>query len=496
MVTDEQVRRLFMLIQQENTKATAAAKAGMAVRTALKYRTTNQLPSQSKQEHAWRTRLDPFAKEWARVVELLQANPGLEAKTIFEYLQREHEGIYQEGQLRTLQRRIKQWRAVEGPAKEVYFQQIHYPGDLCASDFTHMTSLGVTIQGEALAHMVYHFVLTYSNWENISICYSESLESLSAGLQQALWELGGVPKRHRTDRMSLAVHKDGNPEKFTLRHLALMRHYGIEPERTNVASGNENGDVEQRHHRFKKAVDQELMLRGSRDFENRQTYEKFLKSIVKRLNAGRRDRLEEELKVLRRLPSRRLNDYVCWERTIGPSSTIQILKNAYSVHSRLIGERVLVKVYVDHLEVWHAQRLVERIPRLRGRGSHRINYRHIVDWLARKPGAFANYRYQSDMFPSSYFKMAYDELRRQRPLQADKEYVQILKIAALEGESVTQSALRWLLSRQEPLTPAIVKQYVKARNSITPITDVTVDDIRLIDYDALLHDAREAVAHG
>jgi len=493
MVTDEQIRRLFMLVSKEPTKVLAADKAGMSPNTALKYRKAGRLPSQMKQPHLWRSRPDPFASEWAWVVELLLVNHGLEAKTIFDYLQRKKPGHYQDGQLRTLQRRIKQWRATDGPSKEVFFPQIHYPGILCASDFTHMTSLGITIRGELFDHMLYHFVLTYSNWEDVSICYSESFESLSAGLQNAIWTLGSVPHQHRTDRMTLAVNKDCNPERFTKRYLALMRHYRLDPERINAASGNENGDVEQRHHRFKRAAAQELMLRGSLDFESLAAYEKFLKDLAVRLNAGRRLRLEEELKVLRPLPQRRLNDCTILEVTVSPSSTIPINKNVYSVHSRLIGERVQVRVFVDRLEICYAQRVVEQIPRLRGEDRHQIDYRHIIDWLVRKPGAFANYRYQADLFPSSYFRMAYDELKRQNPLHADKEYVKILRIAAYESESATQSALRWLLSRQEPLTSAIVEQYVHARGAHAPFIDVTVDDVSLIDYDVLLNAELEAV---
>ena len=494
MVTDQQVRRMFMLIQQES-KGSAAAKAGMDAKTALKYRKIGQLPSQIKAPHVWRTRPDPFKAEWTNIIELLQVNPGLEAKTIFEYLQRTQVSKYQDGQLRTLQRRIKQWRALEGPAKEVFFPQVHYPGDLCASDFTHMTSLGVSIQGEILKHLVYHFVLTYSNWEDVSVCYSESFESLSAGLQKALWQLGGIPKRHRTDRMSSAVNKDCNPEKFTPRYSALLRHYGLEPERTNTGCGNENGDVEQGHNRFKKAVEQALMLRGSKDFATRAHYETFLETIIKQLNAGRQVRLEEELKALGRLPQRQLNDCAHLDKTVTQSSTIHVQNNAYSVHSRLIGERVHIKLYVDHLEVWYAQRVVERIPRLKGRGSHQINYRHIIDWLERKPGAFANYRYQSDMFPSSYFRMAYDELKRLRPLQADKEYVQILKVAAKDGESTTQAVLCRLLSTQEPLSALKVQEHIQSQWATQPMTEVKVKDVDLLTYDALLNGCMEAVAH-
>jgi hypothetical protein len=172
---------------------------------------------------------------------------------------------------------VKQWRAFEGPAKEVYFPQTHQPGQLCESDFTHMSSVGVTIGGELFPHMVYHFVLTYSNWETGSICFSESFESVSAGLQQALWELGGVPSIHRSDRLSAAVQeigKGGEPE-FTRRYQALLRHYRVEGQKIQTGRANENGDVEQRHHRLKRAVKQSLLLRGSHDFSSREEYKAF-----------------------------------------------------------------------------------------------------------------------------------------------------------------------------------------------------------------------------
>ena len=208
------------------------------------------------------------------------ASPGLQAKTLFEWLQRRYPGRFEDGQLRTLQRRVRQWEATSGPPKEVFFAQTHHPGRLGASDFTHMTSLGVTIGGQPFDHMVYHFVLTYSNWETASICFSESFESLSDGLQQALWELGGVPQRHRTDRMSLAVNNASERRSSPRRYQALMDHYGLEMEKINARQAHENGDAEQSHNRFKEAVDQALLLRGSRDFVDRAAYARFLRDIL------------------------------------------------------------------------------------------------------------------------------------------------------------------------------------------------------------------------
>src|SRR5581483_8334124 len=162
------------------------------------------------------------------------------------------------------------------------------------SDFTHMESLGVTIQGQPFPHLLYHFVLTHSNWEDVTLCFSESFASLSEGLQNAFWQVGGVPGHHRTDRMTLAVHHDGNPEQYTSRYQALMRHYGVMPEATNAYSGHENGDCEQSHRRFKEALDQELLLRGSRDFGSRAEYWQFVRALVARRNTSRAAKFAEE----------------------------------------------------------------------------------------------------------------------------------------------------------------------------------------------------------
>ncbi len=207
MVTDRQVRRLRMLLMDGKSLKAAALRTDMDEKTARKYRDLGKLPAELEVlPRTWRTRKDSFADVWEEVQEKLEISPGLQANTLFAWLQQRYPGRFPNGQLRTLQRRIHRWRAAGGPPKEVFFTQTHYPGRLGPSDFTHMTSLNVTLSGQPFDHMVFHFVLTYSNWETASICFSESFESLSDGLQQALWELGGVPQRHRTDRMSAAVN--------------------------------------------------------------------------------------------------------------------------------------------------------------------------------------------------------------------------------------------------------------------------------------------------
>jgi hypothetical protein len=487
MVTDQQVRRLFMFIGKKENKEVAAAKAGMSPRTALKYRKAGKLPSQIKSNHNWRTRENSFETDWPQIVGFLEINPGLEAKTLFNYLQNMAPGKYSDGQLRTLQRHIRYWRATEGPGKEVFFSQVHYPGIICASDFTHMSSLGVTIRRELFKHLVYHFVLTYSNWETFSICYSESYESLSDGFQKAIWKLGGVPKRHRSDQMSAAVNKDCNPEKFTRRYQALLNHYGITPERTNAGCANENGDVETSHRHFKSAVSQSLMLRGSSDFGSIKEYEKFLQKISCQLNAGRVKRFQEEVSVLKPLPARRLNDSLPMETKVSKGSTINVKFNTYSVHSRLIGEKVKLMVHMDHIDVWYGKKLVEHLPRMQGRGKHSINYRHIIGWLIRKPGAFESHRYKSDLFPSSRFRRTYDWLRSNMTLQANKEYLQILFMAARESETITENALKFLFEQELPPTASNVRDIVDGDMQTPLATEVTVNTNDLKGYDLLLH---------
>ena len=489
MVTDQQVRRLFKLVQTEKNFGIAAMKAGMDEKTARKYRRLGKLPSELQTAHTWRTRKDPFEDVWHEIKLMLEINAGLEAKTIFEELQRRNPGRFADGQLRTLQRRIKVWRASEGPAKEVFFTQLHHPGELSQSDFTHMNKLGITIGGRPFDHLIYHFVLTYSNWETGSICYSESFESLSQGLQNALWELGGVPQMHRTDCLTTAVQKTSHPEEFTRRYQDLLDHYDLKGCKTNPESPHENGDVEQRHYRFKQAVDQALMLRNSRDFADRSEYEQFLVKLFKQLNAGRNKRFMQDQAVLKRLPKNRIE--ACKKSTmrVGPSSTIRVNHNVYSVDSRLIGERIEVRLFMEQLEIWYGQKKTDTLPRLRGEGKHRINYRHIIDSLVRKPGAFANYRYREDLFPTSRFRIAYDDLKkRHSQSMAAKQYLNILHLAARESETAVDDVLRMMIDKNLSLCAEQVEALVRSSQPVPATTKVRIPAVNLTCYDQLLEE--------
>jgi len=487
MVTDQQIRRLRKYMQKEMTFSAAASKAGMDEKTARKYIRSGRLPSELKVDHNWRTRKNPFEEDWPELKQMLELNPGLEAKTLFGYLQRKYPGRYQDGQLRTLQRHVKVWRALEGPPKEVFFAQEHKPGQLCQSDFTSMNDLQITIGGSTFQHLVYHFVLPYSNWETGTICFSESFEALSEGLQSALWELGGVPVMHQSDRLSAAVNNLSNSQEFTERYQALLSHYRLQGRKINARCAHENGDVEQRHYRFKKALEQALLLRGSRNFQDRQEYELYLGKLFNQLNAGRHDRLNEELKILKRLPARRLESSKRVRVPVSRGSTIKVDHNIYSVNSRLIGEQVRVKVEADQLEVWYAQRCVERLPRLHGRKKRHIQYRHIIDWLVRKPGAFENYRYQPDLFPTHRFRIAYDYFKEQDEARAAKKYLRLLYLAAYESETKVDEAIDQLLRSGKTISCKAVEEALQiSLNNNESRKTIEIRSVCLNDYDALL----------
>ena len=492
MVKDEQVRILRNWLGKEASLLYAAAKAGMDRKTARKYRPSARLPSQMSEQtppRPWRTREDPFAEVWSEVEALLEQGPGWEAKTLFEELQRRYPGRFAQGQLRSLQRRVKHWRATRGPDKEVFFTQDHLPGRLGASDFTHMTSLGVTIHGEPFEHLVYHFVLTYSNWEHVTVCFSESFDSFCEGFQNAVWMLGGVPQEHRTDRMSLAVQASGS-HMFTRRYEAVMAHYEVRPQAINAGKGHENGDVEQSHHRFKRRVEQALLLRGSRDFVSREAYAAFLHDLCEQGNAKRKERIEEEKNHLRSLPKRRLESFRCQPVRVQSGSTICVERNIYSVPARLIGEQVEVRIYAEWIEVWYAQRKEEVLPRLRGRYKHHVNYRHVIEWLVRKPGAFVGYRYRAELFPTSRFRMAYDYLAATASGRSVREYLGILHLAAKQSEVEVDEALRRLLAGGS-VSLAAVEALVKEGMAPGRVMEVCVAPINLSGYDDLF-ESKEA----
>ena len=485
MISNKQFRVLMKKKQERKSLEKAAMMSGMDVKTGRKYILAGKPPSELKKPHTWRTREFSFEEDWAEITGIFRTIPGLDVKTVFEWLQREYPGRYQDGQLRTLQRHAKRYKALHGPAKEVFFDQKHEPGRLAQSDYTCMNKLEITIKGELFPHLVYHFVLTYSNWETGTVCFSESFESLSEGLQSALWELGKVPAVHQTDQLSAAVNTLDEKRNFTKRYQALLDHYKLSGLKSQPASPNENGNVEQGNYRFKHAADQMLKLRGSRDFASREEYSRFLEDLFKRLNTGRLERLQEELKVMGALPVRRIDSSQTFEVRVRKNSTVTVQKNVYSVHSRLRDEKVRVRTRPEHLEVWYAQKMIDVLPRLRGSKKHCIQYHHIIDSLVKKPGAFENYRYRDDLYPTTHFRIAYDVLRDRLGYKGVKEYLKILYVAASESEMCVDNALRDVLAAGKAFTAARIKDMVVDALQIRPVTEVEVSDTDLSEYDLL-----------
>jgi transposase len=486
MKTDAEVRLYMDERRKGRSQVLAAARTGMSERTARKYEHAGRVPSQIKRPRTHRTRPNPFAADWAWIVTELERDPALQAKTLFALLQAQQPGRYTTGQLRTLQRHIALWRAVHGPEKEVMFPQVHEPGVLAQSDFTHMTALGVTLGGVPFPHLLYHLVLTYSNVEAVHLCFSESFESLAEGLEAGLWHIGGVPRQHRTDHLGAAVRPldAAGRQDFTARYKGLMAHYGMEPTANVAGEAHQNGDVEQAHYRFKEAVDQALRVRGSRDFTDRVAYERFLQDLVRQRNLTRQARFEEERAALRPLPATPLAPCRELRLRVTRFSTIHVLENTYSVPSRLIGAAVLVRLRAEVLEVYVGPARVCTLPRLAGRQQHAIDYHHVIWSLVRKPGAFAAYRYREDLFPSLVFRQAYDALRERRGDRADVEYVRVLHLAASTGERAVEQALTALLERGEAFDYAVVKALAQPAAPAVPEIHIGVPDLK--HYDALL----------
>lgn len=484
MITNQQYARLRALRSRGETIEQCGLKSGMSRKTAGKYLRMSAKPSYPERKH--RTRVDPFTDVWPEVEVHLKGETSFEAKYLFKWLQEKYPDQFSAGQLRTFQRRVKRWRALEGPPREIYFPQNHYPGVLSESDFTDAKGLGVRIAGVPYDHMLYHFVLTYSNWEWATPCPSESFESLSHGFQQAVWMLGGVPQRHRTDRFTAAVTNLKDKAYFTARYEGLMRHYAVAPEKIQAACPNENGDVEQGHYRMVRAIDQALALRGSRDFATKEDYQLFLADSIAKRNKERQERFNEELKLLRPLPEKRMEECKKLTVRVSSASTIVVALNTYSVHSRLIGEQLHVRLYAEHLELYLGDKLVERLPRIPGRGKHRIIYRHIIEWLLRKPGAFENYVYRADLFPTTNFRIAYDRLKKDDPLGGTKGYLRLLKLAADESETLVDEALRLMIRGDAPFEYERIEHYLNGLRTVSSPADIEISEVDLTQYDTLL----------
>ncbi|MGE0769922.1 MAG: IS21 family transposase [Hyphomicrobiaceae bacterium] len=428
--------RLYMSYRQTLSPEAAAAKAGFSTASAYRIEADPRLPSQ-KAAPRDRRRPDPLAPYWeGEIVPILEAAPGIRAIGVLAELRRRHPELNPNIR-RTLERRIRAWRALEGPEQDVIFRQEHEPGRQGLSDFTDTSALGITIAGQPFDHRLYHFRLAFSGFEHAHVVLGgESFVALAEGLQNALWALGGVPKEHRSDSLSAAFRNlDANAqEDLTARYAALMRHYGMAPSRNNAGIAHENGAIESAHGHLKQALEDALLLRGTRDFAGLDAYRGFVDEIVGRRNANSRKRIELERGTLGKLPPRRTADFEEKVIPVTSSGGFILRRVFYTVPSRLIGHRLRVRIFDDRLECFLGATQVVVLPRGRPvsdtKGGHVVDYRHVIHALRRKPMALRCLVYRDRLFPRPEYKRAFEAMtERGDDRHACKVTVELLALA-------------------------------------------------------------------
>lgn len=480
-----------MTHRKDKSQELAAAKAGISQRSARRIDKAVRLPSQNPRRY-WRSRADPFVDVWdAEIVPLLKGAPKLMAITLLRKLQGDHPDRFPDGMLRTLQRHVRQWRALEGPSKEVFFPQEHTPGHRGLSDFTAMAELCITIAGAAFVHILYHFVLAFSRWEHVEVVEGgESFEALSRGMQNALWQAGGAPREHRTDSLSAAFKNLTEEQDFTVRYTALLDHYEMAGTRNNRGVSNENGSVESSHRYLKEALEQALLLRGHRDFDDRAGYEVFVREVVMRRNRRNAAAFRIEREQLQDLPVRRTTDFVEEEARVTRCGTFTVRAILYSAPSRLIGHRLKVRLYSDRLDCYLSGALVLTLARgarsPTGGRARVIDYRHFIDELKRKPQAFKGLVFRDALFPREAYRRTWEELDlKLTQRQACQTIVALLEMAARDGvEGVLAQRLETLLAIGELPDVKRLREEFAPRKPELPT--VTVEIPPASRYDALL----------
>lgn len=449
-ITDGQMR-LYMKSRQTDALPVAAAKSGFSTATGYRLQAAPRLPSQKKTPHG-RRRPDPLAGLWdEEIVPMLKAAPGLRAVAIFGEIRRLHPELA-DGVRRTLERRIRAWRSVHGPEQEVIFRQVHAPGQLGLSDFTDMNDLGITLAGMPLEHRLYHFRLVYSGFEHAHVVLGgESFVALAEGLQNALWALGGVPREHRSDSLSAAFRNldAAAREDLTRRYDALCTHYRMMPSRNNRGVAHENGSIEGSHGPLRRAIEDGLLLRGTREFADLAAYRRVIDEIVSRHNARNAKRITLERAELQELPASRTADYEETLVHVTSSSGFTLRKVFYSVPSRWIGHRLRVRLYDGRLEVFVGGTPTITLARGRahsdGRRGHVVDYRHVIHSLRCKPMALLDLVYRDQLFPRQAYARTFDVLHSSlAPRAACKIMVQLLALAherACEAELADLLAL-------------------------------------------------------
>lgn len=497
-ISDRQVWRYMDERKAGATQAVAAAKAGISESTGRRIERGRPLASQ-RPIRQYRTRVDPFQEVWrGDVVPILERSPGMRATTLLAELQRLHPGRFPDRLLRTLQRHVAHWRATEGPERELIFRQQHPPGRQALSDFTHADTFAVTLAGRPFKHMLYHFWLAFSGWQHVRVIQGgESFTALTEGLQDALWQLGGVPREHRTDRLSAAYRNldpAAEPDDDAAKGYAVFcKHYGMEPTRNNNGVAHENGSVEAAHGHLKTSIKEALELRGSNDFADLAAYQAFVAELVARRNARRADAVAVEIAALAPLPRHRTTDFSVATVTVMRSGTITVRGVLYTVPSRLVGTRLKLHITDSRIVGYLGTTPVLDIERSWRRDGdkavRRIDYRHLIGSLVKKPQAFRNSVFKEDLFPRAVFRRAWEVLdHKLEPRKACRVYVGLLHLAAMHAaEEALSSHLELVLDSGQIPDLEIARAVVAPVPNAAPALNVPPPDLKA--YDSLLANA-------
>src|ERR1700733_8781117 len=489
-INDHQMR-LYMKSRLTVKMPAAAAQAAISLRTAYRIENDPHLPSQTPTPRG-RRRPDPLIAIFdSEIVPMLEAAPGLRPIGIFEEMQRRHPEL-PDGVRRTMERRIRQWRALNGQDRDVIFRQVQEPGRMGLSDFTEMRDLAVRGSGVELDHRLYHFRLACSGFEHVHVILGgESYVALAEGLQNALWALGGAPREHRSDSLSAAfrnLDRDAR-EDLTQRYDALCLHYRMEPTRNNRGVAHENGAIESPHGHLKHAIRDALLMRGTMDFEDLSSYRSFLDEIIGRKNARNSKRIDAERMALQALPDTRTAYYEQALVYVSSSGGFVLRKVFYTVPSRLIRHRLRAHLFDDRVELFVGGTQVLSLMRGRpgrdGKHGHVVDYRHVIHALRHKPMALLNLVYRDQLWPRQAYRDMFDHLcEKLSERGACKLMVEILSIA---HERACESQLAMLLTADlaADRLPDLKELRTRFAPDLASLPEVTVHLTPLSLYEAL-----------
>lgn len=490
-ITSQQVKRYMTLRKAGFSQIVSSAKSGLSERSGRNIE-KGRHQSKSHQVRNYRTRKDPLAQAWgSECVPMLEQHPSLLPITLLEYLQEKYPKQYSDQLLRTMERRVKSWKAIHGPEKEVMFRQTHVPGQQGLSDFTH-PKMNITIQGKPLKHLLYHFRLVFSKWSYLKVILGgESYTALTEGLQEALWRLGGSPKEHRTDSLSAAFKNLSALTKEDVIHQyqAFCQHYHMTPTRNNLGKKHENGAVESPHGHLKRRISQALFIRGSNDFESIEAYQTFIDQVVRHHNRRHTQTIDIEKQALQPLPIYRTQDFTETVVKVTSSSTISVRRVTYSVPSRLCGETLRIHLYDDRLCCFLGSVHVITLDRVRLKGKKRarsIDYRHVIKSLVKKPAAFRYSQFREDLLPNAQYKTIWQYI--DQTYGGEKASKLMVKLLYLASESNHEEALAEqvlaLIDDQKPIVINQLESRFLPKNTIQPKVEVIQHSLQ--SYDQLL----------